>query len=394
MEILGVLGIIALIAVAGLVIYLLAGLIISIIDKKNVKLFNTEEAKPNQEKEQQLLLQDSSYELNLDEEEAKEEGNAIDLDAADREKAEIDAQKAALAEREEEVKAEPLDEESEESEENEEESLDEMYQRLIADINAEASQEEEQPEEAEETAEEEPAKEEQVEEAVEEVEEVEEEQPEQQPEEAAEEPVEEVAEEAAQDAEKDEMQKEIDALKAQLQAEQAEKDELARKLEEKPEAEVVETESLESLQARLEVLNERLAASEKELKANKKEYLPLARIQKHLEADKTKLRRKEAVVAKQKVMLFGVNNYVVDPEKEQKLSEDLDVLDALRLSVQHCEEVMKDNADRYPILENTNKILTKQVADLKADVADLEARIAKLNGEGEGEGAADASDAE
>ena len=143
---------------------------------------------------------------------------------------------------------------------------------------------------------------------------------------------------------------------------------------------------MEALLARREVLAERLADSEKELKANKKEYVPLSRIKKNLETDKAKLRRKEAVVAKQKVMLFGVNNYVVDPEKEKKLSEDLDVLDALRLSVQHCEEVMKDNEDRYPILEKTNGILTKQVEDLKADIADIDARIAKLQG--------DANDAE
>ena len=370
MEILSVLGIIALIAVSGLVIYLLAGLIISIIEKKNVKLFNTEEAKPSEQNEQQLLLQDSSYELNLDdEEEAKEVGEAIDLDAADREKEEIEKQKAALAEREEEIKEDPFAEEEEE----EEESLDEMYQKLIADINAEAAQEE--PTEA---TEEEP----ETEEVVEEPEEVEEE--------VVEEPVEETVEEEVEEDNNDELQKEIEALKAQLQVEQAEKAALRQELEAQPTTqEVVETESLEALQARLAVLNERLAASEKELKANKKEYLPLARIKKHLEVDKTKLRRKEAVVAKQKVMLFGVNNYVVDPEKEQKLSEDLDVLDALRLSVQHCEEVMKDNEDRYPILENTNKILTKQVADLKADVADIEARIARLNGDGN-----DAADAE
>ena len=358
MEILSVLGIIALIAVAGLVIYLLAGLIISIIDKKNVKLFNAEEAKPSQEKEQQLLLQDSSYELNLDDEPKKEEGTPIDLDEAEKEKDEIEARKNLVAEREEEVNKDFVEEQ-----EDEDESLDEMYQRLIADINAEASQEDEEPELP-----------------VEEVEEVEEQEVE-----PAEELVEEVEEEVVEEQPKEdkeaELQKQIEELKAKLQAEQEEKDALAKQLEDKPEVEVVETESLESLQARLAVLNERLAESEKELKANKKEFLPLARIKKNLESDKTKLRRKEAVVAKQKVMLFGVNNYVVDPEKEKKLSEDLDVLDALRLSVQHCEEVMKDNEDRYPSLEKTNAILTKQVADLKADVAELEARIAKLNGD-------------
>ena len=362
MEILSVLGIIALIAVAGLVIYLLSGLIISIIDKKNVKLFNTEEPKQNQEKEQQLLLQDSSYELNLEDEAKEEEGESIDLDAADKEKEEIDARRSSVAEREEEVNKET---EEEAAEENEEESLDEMYQRLIADINAEAAEETEEDAEAEEVEETE-----ETEEAEEPVEEVVEEET------AEEEAVEEVKEDNEED-----LKKEIEELKAQLEAEKAEKDELAKKLEDKPEVEVVETESLESLQARLAVLNERLAESEKELKANKKEFLPLARIKKNLESDKTKLRRKEAVVAKQKVMLFGVNNYVVDPEKEKKLSEDLDVLDALRLSVQHCEEVMKDNEDRYPVLQKTNEILTKQVADLKADVADIEARIAKLNGD-------------
>ena len=96
-----------------------------------------------------------------------------------------------------------------------------------------------------------------------------------------------------------------------------------------------------------------------------------------MESDKAKLRRKEAIVAKQKVVLFGVNNYVVDPEKEKKLSEDLDVLDALRLSVQHCEEVIKNNEDRLPILEKTYKILTSQIDDIKLDIEDVKDRIAK-----------------
>ena len=82
---------------------------------------------------------------------------------------------------------------------------------------------------------------------------------------------------------------------------------------------------------------------EKDLKTNKKEYIPLRRIKKNLEKDELKLRRKEAIVAKQKIMLFGVNNYVYDEEKEKKLAEDLDLLDGLRLSVQHCEDVMTSN---------------------------------------------------
>ena len=45
---------------------------------------------------------------------------------------------------------------------------------------------------------------------------------------------------------------------------------------------------------------------------------------------------------------------------------------------------MKENEDRYPILEKTNEILTKQVEDLKADIAELDARIAKAQ-EGDAE---------
>ena len=43
---------------------------------------------------------------------------------------------------------------------------------------------------------------------------------------------------------------------------------------------------------------------------------------------------------------------------------------------------MKNNEDRYPILEKTNGILTKQVEQTKTDIADLEARIAKLQTNG------------
>lgn len=155
--------------------------------------------------------------------------------------------------------------------------------------------------------------------------------------------------------------------KARLQAEIA-------NLKDVPE----EVETLDSLEARLLNLQERLKVAEKELKANKKEYIPLARIKRTLQNDEAKLRRKEAIVAKQKITLFGVSNYVVDPEKEKKLAEDLDVLEALRLSVQHCEDVMRENADRYPILENTNKILVKTVKDLKDDVLMVQRKIDAL----------------
>ena len=81
-------------------------------------------------------------------------------------------------------------------------------------------------------------------------------------------------------------------------------------------------------------------------------------------------------------MLYGVNNYVdIDEEKAKKLSEDLDLLDGLRLSVQHCEEVMEQNKDRFPILAKTNEILVEQNRQIKDDIAEVEVAIAKLKEE-------------
>ena len=121
------------------------------------------------------------------------------------------------------------------------------------------------------------------------------------------------------------------------------------------------------------MLKDRLKANEKQLRVCKKEYKPLERVNKTLNSDKQKLRRKEAIVAKQKVLLYGVNNYVdIDEEKAKKLAEDLDLLDGLRLSVQHCEEVMNANRDRFPILEQTYKILTETNKQILADIKECE----------------------
>ena len=142
------------------------------------------------------------------------------------------------------------------------------------------------------------------------------------------------------------------------------------------------TGSLEEYEARLEVLKERLKANEKELKLVKKDFIPLYRINKTLERDNDKLRRKEALVAKQKVVLYGVNNYVdIDEERAKKLSEDLDLLEGLRLSVQHCEEVMKENADRYPVLESSYNSLMATNANIKDDIKECTEKIEALKQE-------------
>ena len=122
-----------------------------------------------------------------------------------------------------------------------------------------------------------------------------------------------------------------------------------------------------------------LEINEKELRACSKEYKPLVKVKNTLDKDEKKLRIKEAQVAKQKVLLYGVNNYSdLDEEKAKKLSEELDLLEGLKLSVQHCREVMASNKERMPILEKMFNILSKQNAELKADVEYLKEIISKF----------------
>lgn len=207
----------------------------------------------------------------------------------------------------------------------------------------------------------------------------------------------EVVEEQSYEDEKSDLDKErreIEEAQAQIEAERADLEQQKKQLEaelkrleelkaEQANAVIVSDvsslysdETLEQLEKRLEVLNERLKENKKDLRENKKEYNPLAKVKKTLEKDKAKLTRKEAIVARQKVILYGVNNYVdIDEEKAKKLNEELDLLDGLRLSVQHCEDVMNANKDRFPILEKTNRILKKVNAEILSDIAEVEKAI-------------------
>ena len=191
------------------------------------------------------------------------------------------------------------------------------------------------------------------------------------------------------------LEEQVNELKRQLEEQQRENEELKRMAEEekaKLNALIAKRNgdndddegrkmkdyvgNLDELEARLEMLKERLKTNEKELRINKKEFIPLSRVKKTLESDKKKLRRREAIVAKRKVLLYGVNNYAdIDEEKARELNEELDLLEGLRLSVSHCEEVMEANKDRYPILEHTNKILTEANAQIKSDIAEVEEEI-------------------
>lgn len=204
--------------------------------------------------------------------------------------------------------------------------------------------------------------------------------------------------EAGEDKDDDEDgdQPDIEEMKRQLEADRADLEEQKRLLAEEKSrlaelkeqestmvpvasmSKVYEGESADELRERLELLQARLKANERDLKENNREYKPLARVKKSLEKDKDKLRRREAVVARKKVLLYGVNNYVdIDEDKAKKLNEDLDLLDGLRLSVQHCEDVMNANKDRFPILEKTDRILTEIHEQILADIAEVEASIAQ-----------------
>jgi len=204
----------------------------------------------------------------------------------------------------------------------------------------------------------------------------------------AEEVVENTENKEAVSAEIEKLNEIIKELNAKIEAEQAKNAEIEEKAkldlenlkkeyEEKADEEIP-SESLEVLEAKLVTLEERQKQNDKDLKANRKEFIPLARIEKTLENDQNKLRRREAIVAKKKIVLFGVNNYVVDEEKEKKLKEDLDLLEGLRMSVNHCEEVMNANKDRYPVLKRTNEILTRNAEQIENDIKEVEAKIAKI----------------
>lgn len=328
-------------------------------------------------KEQQMLegaeafsRDDAMAELKAEEERFKQEQLAQAL-----------ARQQAMAEQKEEqnVEEQEFDLDSIFVEDDEDEDLadfnfDEIEEQA-AEVEESVEEETEEPEVAEEPAEElieEPEQSEEV--AVV----AEQEQPEEAVEEATEEVSEEVEpeveevedEEVVEDSQPDEetlaLMAEIERLKAELEAAKAQPAEVEIKT-------VVNNMTEEDCLAKLDELKARLKANEKEFKQAKKEFLPLRKIMKTLDNDKKKLRRKEAIVAKQKVVLYGVNNVVdIDQEKAQKLAEDLDLLDGLRLSVQHCEEVIKNNEERIPLLEKNYNILLQENANIKADIASME----------------------
>ena len=340
---------------------------------------------PNEQKE----------EVNGDEFENNGEAGEAEEDEADKRLREareaLERRKAEILKRLQEDMNDDEDEDEEESDETDESSEDKhavaveelVEEEKIAEENEKENADEDLVEESTEGSEvEEPEAEASEEETVEEEENLEEEI------ESKEEPVESPAEVIEEEFVEEEDEGEEENLEPQenIEDERRKYLELIKELQEKKEvlARAASRSRLigerDDLFARLSEKEEELAQNEKELKSCKKEYLPLYRVQKTLEKDEKKLRIKEAQVAKQKVVLYGVNNYGdIDEEKAKKLSEELDLLDGLKLSVQHCKEVMAENKDRLPILEKLYNSLQKQNESLKADIE----HIKKMLGENE-----------
>lgn len=430
--VLNVLAVVGLVIAGAFIIVFLSDLIISVVDHKNgiffkrkdngvsnVKTLDMQDDLQEKPVEEDKKVKEEKSQSNVNMELAEEERLALqELNKKQQEENEDLKQRIAVLEAKQ-AELNQVEESKPQSKELTDEELDKMYNDLLAEINAENENNDDDEFDLEKLL----SEDEEVEEPVEEVEEPAEEVEEPEPvveEEKVDENAERLAElqrqieelqnqlnsqnQEKQDVEKmleeeqdaknalakqlEEEQDAKNALAKQLEEEQDAKSALEKQLEEKPEVievptivevptavEGVNLDTMEGLLAQKEALENRLKDASKQLSANKKEYVPLARIKKTLEKDEAKLRRREAIVAKKKIMLFGVTNYVVDPEKERELSEELDQLEALRLSVQHCEEVMDENKDRYPLLENTNKILVQTVAHIKADIEAVDQKI-------------------
>ena len=363
--------VLGIIVAGGFLLYFMGDLFMSLAHKKkDDEAISNKQAKETEELKQRIEALENKDELKKDpevatilyngavveaynpEEEAQEENN---------EETEENEENETTEEQETEEPVEETEEEAEEEEETEEDddTSDFIKQRRaeLMERLARMQSEQEETEEEEETEEDvvDLSSEEEAEEPAEETEE-----------ETTEEHTEENAEEETEEVEEDIVREDDSAVTTYEEAKDSTEG-------------LASTMSLEELESKLAEEQEKLKANEKELRQVKKEFIPLRRVKKTLESDEKKLRRKEALVAKQKVVLYGVNNYAdIDEEKAKKLAEDLDLLDGLKLSVQHCEEVMEKNQERYPLLEKIFNLLSSQNTEIKEDIKKLQDAIAQL----------------
>lgn len=134
---------------------------------------------------------------------------------------------------------------------------------------------------------------------------------------------------------------------------------------------------------KLQDLEERLRQNEKALRENNREFIPLRRIKNTLDRDMRLLRKREAIVAKQEVLVYGVNNIsTVDPDKIKKLEQDIKQLTGLQQSVANCETILNKNKDRYPTLENLDRVLRAQNEQIRNDLEEVKAAMAMFGENG------------
>lgn len=137
---------------------------------------------------------------------------------------------------------------------------------------------------------------------------------------------------------------------------------------------------------KLQDLEDRLRQNEKALRENNREFIPLRRIKNTLDRDLRLLRKREAIVAKQEVLVYGVNNIsTVDPERIKKLEQDIKQLSGLQQSVANCETILNKNKDRYPTLENLDRVLRAQNEQIRRDLEEVKSAMAMFGDNGEGE---------
>ena len=339
---------------ASLIVYFIWEAVLSYSNKKQGK--ETKSEQKNENNKQQSGFEEFHFDSNQNQEPKLIEGNSVvDVQNVEDEQTESDEERLNRERRE---------------------YLEKRRQELIKRI-----QEENQLQEQDEQVEEEETQEE------EEVEEEMEEPVEEQEEESVEEEQEETDEEATDrlEEEREELLREKEKYEQMVQ----ELEDAKKKLMETvvpTQVQTVVVTPIDELKDRLAAAEEKLRANEKDFKQCKKDFIPLNKVWKTHENDETKLRRKDSLVAKQKVVLYGVNIYAdIDEEKAKKLAEDLDLLDGLKLSVQHCEEVMAKNAERYPLLKRMYEVLKRQNTELKDEIKSLKEEIEKREAEENGE---------
>ena len=137
---------------------------------------------------------------------------------------------------------------------------------------------------------------------------------------------------------------------------------------------------------KLQDLEERLRQNEKALRENNREFIPLRRIKNTLDRDLRLLRKREAIVAKQEVLVYGVNNIsTVEPERIKKLEQDIKQLTGLQQSVANCETILNKNKDRYPTLENLDRVLRAQNEQIHRDIDEVKSTMAMFGEDVNGE---------